>query len=73
MANLSEELPRIAFVHEEICYSNFKSDVYLQGANPSCLDSGERPPLVAAVLNGHHDVIPMLVQKGADVDQLSGP
>ncbi|KAM9494289.1 double zinc ribbon and ankyrin repeat-containing protein 1 [Clarias gariepinus] len=44
-----------------------------EGANPSCLDSGERPPLVAAVLNGHHDVIPMLVQKGADVDQLSGP
>ncbi|KAK3509975.1 hypothetical protein QTP70_023797 [Hemibagrus guttatus] len=42
------------------------------GANPSCLDSHERPPLVSAVLNGHHDVIPMLVQKGADVDQLSG-
>ncbi|KAF5893410.1 double zinc ribbon and ankyrin repeat-containing protein 1, partial [Clarias magur] len=44
-----------------------------EGANPSCLDGDERPPLVAAVLNGHHDVIPMLVQKGADVDQLSGP
>ncbi|KAI5088882.1 double zinc ribbon and ankyrin repeat-containing protein 1 [Silurus meridionalis] len=43
------------------------------GANPSCLDSDERPPLVIAVLNGHHDVIPTLVQKGADVDQLSGP
>ncbi|KAG7315503.1 hypothetical protein KOW79_021591 [Hemibagrus wyckioides] len=43
-----------------------------EGANPSCLDSHERPPLVSAVLNGHHDVIPMLVQKGADVDQLSG-
>ncbi|KAI5629895.1 double zinc ribbon and ankyrin repeat-containing protein 1 [Silurus asotus] len=44
-----------------------------RGANPSCLDSDERPPLVIAVLNGHHDVIPTLVQKGADVDQLSGP
>ncbi|KAF7688252.1 hypothetical protein HF521_014258 [Silurus meridionalis] len=44
-----------------------------EGANPSCLDSDERPPLVIAVLNGHHDVIPTLVQKGADVDQLSGP
>ncbi|XP_053472594.1 double zinc ribbon and ankyrin repeat-containing protein 1 isoform X3 [Ictalurus furcatus] len=44
-----------------------------EGANPSCLDSDERPPLVAAVLNGHCDVIPLLVQKGADVDQLSGP
>ncbi|XP_076841146.1 double zinc ribbon and ankyrin repeat-containing protein 1 [Brachyhypopomus gauderio] len=44
-----------------------------EGANPSCLGSDERPALVAAVLNGHHDVIPMLVQKGADVDQTSGP
>ncbi|XP_026803532.3 double zinc ribbon and ankyrin repeat-containing protein 1 [Pangasianodon hypophthalmus] len=44
-----------------------------EGADPSCLDGDERPPLVAAVLNGHHDVIPMLVQKGADADQLSGP
>ncbi|TSK67233.1 Double zinc ribbon and ankyrin repeat-containing protein 1 [Bagarius yarrelli] len=43
------------------------------GANPSYLGSHQRPPLIAAVLNGHHDVIPMLVQKGADVDQLSGP
>ncbi|KAK2819604.1 hypothetical protein Q7C36_021250 [Tachysurus vachellii] len=44
-----------------------------EGANPSCLDRHKRPALVAAVLNEHHDVIPMLVQKGADVDQLSGP
>ncbi|XP_035376748.1 double zinc ribbon and ankyrin repeat-containing protein 1 isoform X1 [Electrophorus electricus] len=44
-----------------------------EGANPSCLGSDTRPVLVAAVLNGHHDVIPVLVQKGADVDQASGP
>ncbi|KAF4093290.1 hypothetical protein AMELA_G00000600 [Ameiurus melas] len=43
------------------------------GADPSCPDGDDRPPLVAAVLNGHGDVIPLLVQKGADVDQLSGP
>ncbi|XP_062845596.1 double zinc ribbon and ankyrin repeat-containing protein 1 [Trichomycterus rosablanca] len=44
-----------------------------EGADPSCLDGDGRTALAAAVLNGHHDVIPVLVQKGADVDQQSGP
>lgn len=47
--------------------------VSLQGADPACLGSDGRPALVAAVLNGHHDVIPVLVQREADVNQASGP
>ncbi|XP_066510406.1 double zinc ribbon and ankyrin repeat-containing protein 1 isoform X2 [Hoplias malabaricus] len=43
-----------------------------EGADPSCLGSDGRPALVAAVISGHHDIIPMLVQKGADIDQQSG-
>lgn len=41
----------------------------LQGADPSCRDSDGRHTLVVAVVNGHHDVLPVLVQRGADVDQ----
>ncbi|XP_067270962.1 double zinc ribbon and ankyrin repeat-containing protein 1 isoform X1 [Pseudorasbora parva] len=44
-----------------------------EGADPACLGSDGRPVLVAAVLNGHHDVIPVLVQREADVNQASGP
>ncbi|XP_072527396.1 double zinc ribbon and ankyrin repeat-containing protein 1 [Salminus brasiliensis] len=44
-----------------------------EGADPSCLGSDGRPALVAAVINGHHDTIPVLVQKDADIDQQSGP
>uniref|UniRef100_A0A8C1PY85 Double zinc ribbon and ankyrin repeat-containing protein 1 n=1 Tax=Cyprinus carpio TaxID=7962 RepID=A0A8C1PY85_CYPCA len=44
-----------------------------EGADPACLGSDGRPALVAAVLNGHHDVIPVLVQREADVNQASGP
>ncbi len=47
--------------------------VSLQGADPACLGSDGRPALVAAVLNRHHDVIPVLVQREADVNQASGP
>ncbi|XP_043079411.1 double zinc ribbon and ankyrin repeat-containing protein 1 [Puntigrus tetrazona] len=43
-----------------------------EGADPACLGSDGRPALVAAVLNGHHDVIPVLVQREADVNQASG-
>ncbi|KAK2918374.1 double zinc ribbon and ankyrin repeat-containing protein 1 isoform X2 [Channa argus] len=43
-----------------------------QGANPSCCDSDGQHALAVAVLNGHHDVLPVLVQQGADVDQQSG-
>ncbi|XP_037390429.1 double zinc ribbon and ankyrin repeat-containing protein 1 isoform X2 [Pygocentrus nattereri] len=44
-----------------------------EGADPSCLGSDGRPVLVSAVINRHHDIIPILVQKDADVDQQSGP
>ncbi|XP_058616839.1 double zinc ribbon and ankyrin repeat-containing protein 1 isoform X2 [Onychostoma macrolepis] len=44
-----------------------------EGADPACLGSDGRPALVAAVLNGHHDVIPVLVQREADVNHASGP
>ncbi|XP_051979560.1 double zinc ribbon and ankyrin repeat-containing protein 1 [Xyrauchen texanus] len=44
-----------------------------EGADPACLGSDGRPIMVAAVLNGHHDVIPVLVQREANVNQASGP
>ncbi|XP_037546406.1 double zinc ribbon and ankyrin repeat-containing protein 1 [Nematolebias whitei] len=44
-----------------------------QGANPSCCGGDGRHALLVAVVNGHHDVLPVLVQRGADVDQQSGP
>uniref|UniRef100_A0A3Q3B098 Double zinc ribbon and ankyrin repeat domains 1 n=1 Tax=Kryptolebias marmoratus TaxID=37003 RepID=A0A3Q3B098_KRYMA len=44
-----------------------------QGADPSCCGSDGRHALTVAVVNGHHDVLPVLVQRGADVDQQSGP
>lgn len=43
-----------------------------QGADPSCCNSDGRHALAIAVVNGHHDVLPVLVQRGADVDQRSG-
>ncbi|XP_068558838.1 double zinc ribbon and ankyrin repeat-containing protein 1 [Cebidichthys violaceus] len=43
-----------------------------QGADPSCCDSNGRHALAVAVVNGHHDALPVLVQRGADVDQQSG-
>ncbi len=36
--------------------------------DPARLGSYGRPALVAAVLSGHHDVIPVLVQREADVN-----
>ncbi|XP_063061911.1 double zinc ribbon and ankyrin repeat-containing protein 1 [Engraulis encrasicolus] len=44
-----------------------------EGADPSCQDSQGNPVLVVAVTNGHHEVIPVLVQRGADVNSQSGP
>lgn len=43
-----------------------------QGADPSCCDGNGRHALMVAVGNGHHDVLPVLVQRGAHVDQQSG-
>ncbi|XP_075719065.1 double zinc ribbon and ankyrin repeat-containing protein 1 isoform X2 [Rhinoderma darwinii] len=44
-----------------------------EGADPNCCNNEDRPVLTVAVLNGHHKVIPVLVQKGSDIDQPSGP
>ncbi|XP_072907653.1 double zinc ribbon and ankyrin repeat-containing protein 1 isoform X1 [Hemitrygon akajei] len=43
-----------------------------EGADPNCSNSDERPVLTMAVLNQYHEVIPVLVQKGADINQQSG-
>ncbi|RXM33652.1 Double zinc ribbon and ankyrin repeat-containing protein 1 [Acipenser ruthenus] len=43
-----------------------------EGADPNCLTNDSRPALTVAVLNKHHEVIPVLVQTGADTDQQSG-
>ncbi|XP_045082447.1 double zinc ribbon and ankyrin repeat-containing protein 1 isoform X3 [Coregonus clupeaformis] len=44
-----------------------------EGADPSCQGCDGRPALVVAVLHEHHEVLPVLVQRGADVNQQSGP
>ncbi|KAG8444025.1 hypothetical protein GDO86_009279 [Hymenochirus boettgeri] len=44
-----------------------------EGADPNCSNNEDRPVLTVAVFNGHEKVIPVLVQKGADIDQQSGP
>ncbi|XP_073195850.1 double zinc ribbon and ankyrin repeat-containing protein 1 isoform X7 [Lepidochelys kempii] len=44
-----------------------------EGADPNCTNSEDRPALTVAVLNRHDEVVPVLVQKGADIDQQSGP
>ncbi|XP_031417837.2 double zinc ribbon and ankyrin repeat-containing protein 1 [Clupea harengus] len=43
-----------------------------EGADPSCRDSKGHPALVVATTNGHHEVIPVLVQRGADINHQSG-
>ncbi|XP_053275627.1 double zinc ribbon and ankyrin repeat-containing protein 1 [Pleuronectes platessa] len=43
-----------------------------QGADPSCCGSDGRHALAVAVVHGHSEVLPLLVQRGADVDQQSG-
>ncbi|XP_069810324.1 double zinc ribbon and ankyrin repeat-containing protein 1 isoform X3 [Dendropsophus ebraccatus] len=45
----------------------------LPGADPNCCNNEDRPVLTVAVSNGHHKALPVLVQKGADIDQQSGP
>ena len=45
----------------------------LQGADPNCSDKEDQPVLSLAVTNKHHEAIPVLVQRGADVDQQWGP
>ncbi|XP_074845409.1 double zinc ribbon and ankyrin repeat-containing protein 1 [Carettochelys insculpta] len=43
-----------------------------EGADPNCANNEDRPALTIAVLNRHDEVVPVLVQKGADIDQQSG-
>lgn len=43
-----------------------------QGADPNCCDDQGRPAVTVAVVNKHHEAIPVLVQKGADIDQQWG-
>ncbi|XP_072360095.1 double zinc ribbon and ankyrin repeat-containing protein 1 isoform X2 [Scyliorhinus torazame] len=44
-----------------------------EGADPNCSNNDDRPALTMAVMNHHHKVVPVLVQKGADINQQSGP
>nr|KAF6422233.1 double zinc ribbon and ankyrin repeat domains 1 [Rousettus aegyptiacus] len=43
------------------------------GADPNCSDNEDRPVVTVAVINKHHEVIPVLVHRGADIDQQWGP
>ncbi|XP_056266863.1 double zinc ribbon and ankyrin repeat-containing protein 1 [Pseudoliparis swirei] len=43
-----------------------------QGADPSCCSSTGQHALAVAVVSSHHDILPVLVQRGADVNQQSG-
>ncbi|MBZ3881452.1 Double zinc ribbon and ankyrin repeat-containing protein 1 [Sciurus carolinensis] len=44
-----------------------------KGADPNCSDNDGRPAITIAVMNKHHEAIPVLAQKGADIDQQWGP
>ncbi|NXY34067.1 DZAN1 protein, partial [Pomatorhinus ruficollis] len=51
----------------------FIEQLLSDGADPNSLSVEERPALTVAVLNKHTGAISPLVQKGADIDQQSGP
>uniref|UniRef100_A0A671MTB8 Double zinc ribbon and ankyrin repeat-containing protein 1 n=1 Tax=Sinocyclocheilus anshuiensis TaxID=1608454 RepID=A0A671MTB8_9TELE len=63
----------IIYYYKETFQKDAVQQLLDEGADPACLGSDGRPALVAAALNGHHDVIPVLVQREADVNQASGP
>ncbi|NXG55000.1 DZAN1 protein, partial [Hemiprocne comata] len=44
-----------------------------EGADPNCISDEDQPALTVAVLNKRTEAISLLVQKGADIDQQSGP
>ncbi|KAH0514685.1 Double zinc ribbon and ankyrin repeat-containing protein 1 [Microtus ochrogaster] len=44
-----------------------------EGADPNCCDSQGRPAVIVAVVNKHHEAIPVLAQRGADIDLQWGP
>ncbi|NXC97462.1 DZAN1 protein, partial [Certhia familiaris] len=52
---------------------SFIEQLLSDGADPNSLSEEERPALTVAVLNKHAGAISPLVQKGADIDQQSGP
>ncbi|XP_063008580.1 double zinc ribbon and ankyrin repeat-containing protein 1 [Melospiza melodia melodia] len=52
---------------------SFIEQLLSDGADPNSLSQEERPALTVAVLNKHTGAISPLVQKGADIDQQSGP
>ncbi|KAF6087900.1 double zinc ribbon and ankyrin repeat domains 1 [Phyllostomus discolor] len=43
-----------------------------EGADPNCSDNEDRPVITMAVINKHHEAIPVLVQRGADIKQQWG-
>nr|XP_060630259.1 double zinc ribbon and ankyrin repeat-containing protein 1 [Anolis sagrei ordinatus] len=43
-----------------------------EGADPNCTNSDDQPALTVAVLNNYHEIIPVLIAKGADIDHQSG-
>uniref|UniRef100_A0A8D2NII0 Double zinc ribbon and ankyrin repeat domains 1 n=1 Tax=Zosterops lateralis melanops TaxID=1220523 RepID=A0A8D2NII0_ZOSLA len=51
----------------------FIEQLLSDGADPNSVSEEERPALTVAVLNKHTGAISPLVQKGADIDQQSGP
>ncbi|NXG81421.1 DZAN1 protein, partial [Stercorarius parasiticus] len=44
-----------------------------EGADPNCTSDKDRPALTVADLNKHAEAISLLMQKGADINQQSGP
>ncbi|XP_037103581.1 double zinc ribbon and ankyrin repeat-containing protein 1 isoform X3 [Syngnathus acus] len=44
-----------------------------QGADPECRGSDGRPAVAVAAVNGHHAVVPLLLQRGANIDLQFGP
>nr|XP_056718691.1 double zinc ribbon and ankyrin repeat-containing protein 1 [Euleptes europaea] len=44
-----------------------------EGADPNCTNNHDQVALTLAVLNKHHEIIPVLAQKGADIEHQSGP
>ncbi|KAM9826046.1 double zinc ribbon and ankyrin repeat-containing protein 1 isoform 4-T4 [Syngnathus typhle] len=44
-----------------------------QGADPECRGSDGRPAVAVAAVNGHHAAVPLLLQRGANIDLQFGP
>ncbi|XP_027520338.1 double zinc ribbon and ankyrin repeat-containing protein 1 [Corapipo altera] len=51
----------------------FIEQLLSEGADPNCISDEDQPALTVAVLNKHTEAISLLAQKGADIDQQSGP